>query len=298
MLSITEFPKSILPAVRDNFENGRNQYVASADPFVMTVDSTLPIENYVFTGNHDGPKEFKGEVRYHKLKEYSYNLRNIEYFSALEIEYELLKYEQTGRIAQKASNFGFEWNRGIDKMAFEAINAGASTNGYDGTPFFGASHVDLDSGVQSNVFTGSSTLDETTLRIHQAAFANWKDDRGEVSGRKMTHILVKTGSVNHIQAKKLANSQYTVNGTNFAMNPFAASFEIIDSPYLGDSIQFVGLDLSGMNKPIIRQLSGEMIFNAAERESEVFLDRKVYRYSVFQDWAHGYNDWRLATIQL
>lgn len=295
MLTVNEMPKTLKPAVRDNFDKGREMYQASAAPFVMQVDSNLLIEEYAFYGQHRGPQTFEGEVRYSKLKEYSYTLKNQQYYDAMGIDWQLLKYAQNDRIAQKSRNFGYEWSRGIDKMAIQTLATGNSIICYDGTPFAGTSHQDLDSGVQSNLFTGGSGFSDVTFRVHAAALANFRDDRGEVVGNKATAVIVQRGTANAIEAKKLANS--TILGTNFAYNPFAG-FEVIEVDYLGTSTQFIVADLSKELKPVLRQIGSEMIFTAAELDSEWFMNHKQFRYAVHQDWAHGVTDWRLFTMQV
>lgn len=297
MLTLSSFPKSLLPLVRVSMQEGREKYTSTAMPFVTEVDSTLPIESYVMYGQHRGPQLFTGEVRYSKLSEYSQTIKNLEYYDAVGIDWELIKYSQTPRIAEKVRNFGFEWERGKDKMRAQMLSNGATNVGYDGTPFFGASHVDGDSGVQSNIFTGASLFSAVTYQLHAQAMATFKDDRGEVMGKKPTHVIVSTGSANAIEAKKLANSTF-YPGTVAAINPFAGSFEVIETPYLGASVQFIVADLSGLNKPIIWQNAGPEIFTSQERDSEWFQDHKQYKYAQHQDWGIGYNDWRLATMQI
>lgn len=299
MLTLNEFPKSILAGVKATFEEGRNKYTPNASAFVQTVPSTLPIEEYVLFGNHRGPQQFTGEVRFSKIREYSETIANIEYYDALEIDYRLLKYDQTGKINMKASNFGYEWARGKDKQLITQISTGASLICYDGTPFFGASHLDMDSGVQANIVTGGSNFDATTYRVMKANVSQFKDDRGEVSGKRMTHVLVREGSVDELNARQLANSTYfpSANGA-FTTNPFYGEFEVISSPYVPSAVKFIGLDLSGMNKPIVLQDAGPEIWTASERDSEWFQTHKQYRYAVHGEWGIGFNDWRLAYLQL
>lgn len=298
ILGIDNLP-SYEAGVRGEMLVGRDNYKPTATPFLTLVESTLPAESYAIHGEHAGPREFKGETTFTQLREEDYLLPNKEYFDAMSIAFNRIKYDQTGRIYQTARDFGYEWERGKDKMAIETLGFGASNNCYDGTPFFGASHVWGDSGVQSNIFTGASPFSATTFQVHAAAMSAFKSDRGEVMGRKATHVIVQRNSVSAVNARQLANSTFTTaaNGS-MAANPWSGMFEVIEVDYLPSAVQFVVADLSGSNKPIIAQIAGDEIFTAQEGDSEWFQTHKEYRYAVFQDWAHGYNDWTLATMQI
>lgn len=299
MMTQNDAPQSIQAGVRAELEVGRRLYTPTSAPFTQIIPSTLPIEKFVLLGNHSGPQVFGGEVRYEKLKEYSITLQNVVYSGGLAIDEELIKYDQSGLIAMRAKEGGYEWERGKDKLTVETLAYGASSTCYDGTPFFGASHVDLSSGTQSNIGTGASVFDTTVFRVGAQAMALFKDDRGEVMGRQVSHVVVRSKSADSQNAKTLANSTYNITNANFGVNVYQGDYEVVETPYLPSTVNFVLMDLRTPNKPILRTAPvGGFQMNSLEKNSDWYADHKQFKYSWFESWALGYNDWRLAWMQI
>lgn len=194
-----------------------------------------------------------------------------------------------------AAQMGARFEQHKDKLAFDALNAGAaSTYGtaYDGQVFFYASHADKNASyttAQSNVNALALSLDNfETVYINATSY---KDDRGEPAGI-VPDLLVHSVNLTRTAAQITDNREdYAL--TDRKMNPYAGALRRLQAPggYLDSTAWYLVCSQPGM-KPLGLQMRQPATFRSWDDYTQgggIHYIQFYSRYEIF------YRDWRSGT---
>jgi phage major head subunit gpT-like protein len=272
------------------FNNAENP--ADVMPFIMETTSTSDKEQYGWLGQSPSMSEWIDERKLKSLNEFEYEIPNKDYEATLPVDRNALKDDQLGNVKVRIDDLARKAKIHPRKLFIEALKEGETELCYDGQPFFSASHEEGDSGVQSNLLTGTGiTLAqlETDIDASEEAMLSFKDDTGE----PWNEGEVKIGVVCHTSLKNKfirLNTLDLINNTTNSMKgrisqiTYSARFDDKNDWYLGD--------ISEGMKPIIKQKRQDPVFGALEGDSDNGFMRKKYYYGIDYRVGFGYGLWQ------
>jgi len=210
------------------------------------------------------------------------------------ITHNAIKDDQTGTLENRVRSAGQQFNKHMDKLVFQALNAGdANTYGlcYDGQFFFDNDHVDKGAQYQT-VQVNKSALALTLDNFETVRVATWNflDDQGEVVGY-VPNLLVVPPAYER-EAAQIATNREDYGTANRAINPYTGQVSYIVSPYM-DATSWVLISSGETIKPIylaMREMPNLQTawFDPAKPDGGHYYFKFYARYNVF------YGDWRLA----
>jgi len=100
------------------------------------------------------------------------------------------------------------------------INNGFANAGGDGVPLFSASHPLVNGGTNSNTFTTSPDLNETSLEAAVIQIAGWTDERGLLIAAKARKLVVPPNQM--FVSKRLLDTELRVGTTDNDINALKA----------------------------------------------------------------------------
>jgi len=241
--------------------------VMAAEPYWPTlcteVNSTHKEETYAWLLRMRGMREWLGERVYQDLTAARYTIANKLWEDSLPVEETDVEDDSVGIYRNLAEDFGNEAVHHPDELVFDLIQAGATTACYDGQPFFDASHVTQNSGVQSNKLTAtvSDTAAVTALEFRAAynqginAMLKFKDNLGRPFLRprinKGQPDLICLVPVDMQDAADTAFNAQIINNTSNRVVNRPRSVETIS--YLSDQLSFYILNVGRSVKPFVFQ---------------------------------------------
>ncbi|MCA9667370.1 MAG: Mu-like prophage major head subunit gpT family protein [Myxococcales bacterium] len=279
---LTRANRGYRAAFYEQLESTRARWDPIVNAVTMQVASTGSSEEYNFTDGVPRMAQFKGERNVSRLGVQGFTLTNVEYDNGIEIRRKDLMDDKLGlympRIRQLAE-MGYLLKL---QLIRDLINGGFTSNGYDGTVFFGNSHPLADSSsVNDNLTTGA--LAEGTFEAALLLLAQMKDSYGEEMGLMATHLLY--GSDNIVNAKTLLGQRTLATGEE---NRWFGAVTPVQIPGLTAGY-WVLADLSKPLKPFVLQEREALSFTSVESADhpDVY-NRKVFNYGA--DWrgAAGY----------
>jgi hypothetical protein len=96
------------------------------------------------------------------------------------------------------------------------FNAGGSYNGGDGVPLFSTAHPLISGGTNSNTFSTSPDLNETSLEAATIQIAGWTDERGLLIAAKPRKLVVPPNQM--FVAKRLLDTELRVGTSDNDIN--------------------------------------------------------------------------------
>ena len=308
MLTKDNFPASVRADLNVAYEEGRqsisnNEYRQLLD----VVPTTSTAKSEVFYGDKKELRRWRGERQPQKFNEYKQNINLDDWEMTETVKRQVLSDDQSGgQLKKKVGDFGAAVSSTLQKKTEEHLRRGTSYKCFDTNQFFGRNHVYTDSNgsthgtLWTNLETGGSQLDATTLQLETAHFAKLLSDTKKVLGMRLTHVGVRRGSENAKTARELSNSQFTVQsstakGSN-TTNVFKGAFDIIEMDYgIGDS-EWYGFDLSDPAMKPVKVLShsvdpgfDNLEFTQLLEDSENGFWRNELAFGIFGrfDWNPG-----------
>lgn len=208
------------------------------------------------------------------------------------------------RFITDAGGFAQIIDRSLYLETVEALRAGVSRYSYDRAQFFSFNHAFVDEkGITrgdgwSNMNLAGQGITVSTIQTAQEYFSTFVDDTGENDAGVMTHVMVRRGSQNAINAKLLANSASSldVNVNQGVVNPYAGAFEVLEVEAGIGMNEWVALDLSDpTNLPLVllnHSVSpgiDNMEFSVLDESSESGFWRREVGFGVYGrfDWNPG-----------
>lgn len=282
--------KGLRAAFMKAFDNAENP--ADVMPFILETNSDGNDEEYGWLGQAPSLTEWVDERNLRALNDFEYTIPNKDYEGTLQVNRNSLKDDRMGAVQVRISDLARKARIHPRKLAIEAVEAGTTELCYDGQPFFSASHVEGDSGTQSNLLTGTGTsLAQLQADIDAAetAMLSYKDDTGE----PYNEGSVKIGIMCHPTLKRKFNELNTSTQINSSDNSMKGRISLItSSSRFTDVNDWYLADISEGLKPLIKQNRQDPEFNSLEGDSDNGFMRKQYLYGIDYRVGFGYGLWQ------
>lgn len=201
--------------------------------------------------------------------------------------------QRVGNLEQWARNAGARFQQHMDAVCFAALNAGEGSTygyGYDGQPFFSATHVDPGGQYQTaqdNQFT--LALNPDNFNTVYIAGASFLDDRGQPAG-VFQNLLIHSVSLMRDAAQITDNPNISGTG-NRDTNPYNGQIMRLHAPggWLDSTAWFLVNNIAGQ-RPIGLQIRQRPMLVTWDDHSGpgIRYYKWTARYNVF------YRDWRNA----
>lgn len=272
------------------FDNAENP--ADVMPFILETESDGSDEDYGWLGQSPSLTEWTDERKIKSLNDFEYKIANKDYEATLGVDRNSLKDDRMGAIKVRINDLAAKARIHPRKLFYEAIQAGETELCYDGQPFFSASHLEGQSGTQSNIVTGTGTslaqlkADVTSAEARMLGFL---DDTGEPynEGEVQLSVICPVGMK---QAFIELNTLAEISGSTNAMRGRFSS--IVSSARLSDSNDWYIADVSAGLKPLVKQVRQAPEFNSLEGDSEAGFMKKKWYYGIDYRVGFGYGVWQ------
>jgi phage major head subunit gpT-like protein len=265
---------------------------ADVMPFIMETESTSNKEDYGWLGQSPSLTEWVDERKLKSLNEFEYEIVNKDYEATLSIDRNAIMDDQLGNVRVRIDDLGRKARIHPRKLFFETLVAGEVELCYDGQPFFSASHEEGDSGVQSNIVTGTGvTLSALSddLDTCEARLLSFKDDTGE----PWNEGEVLMGIVCPVQLKRKFENLNTLAQINNSSNSMQGRIsQITYSSRLTDVNDYYVSDISEGMKAIIKQNRMNPVFDSMEADSTDGFMKKKFAYGINYRVGFGYGLWQ------
>lgn len=272
------------------FANAENP--ADVMPFIMETGSDGPDEEYGWLGQAPSLTEWTDERKLKALSDFEYKIPNKDYEATLQVDRNSLKDDRMGAVQVRINDLARKARIHPRKLFIELLEAGEVDLCYDGQPFFSNSHEEGDSGVQSNIQTGTGiTLAQLKADIEAAEvkLLSFKDDAGE----PWNEGEVKLGIVCHPTLKRKFEELNTLGMINNSDNGMKGRIsQLTYSSRLSDVNDYYLADISEGMKPVIKQDRQAPEFNSLEGDSDNGFMRKQFLYGIDYRVGFGYGLWQ------
>lgn len=293
-MSIVANQKTLERGLRAEFVKA---YAAAEDAnevkdMIMETQSTGRDEEYGWLGESPSMTEWVDERRMKSLNDFDYKLKNKDYEATIQVKKNDLEDDRLGAVKTRIADLAVKAkSQHPRKLFFDALVAGATALCYDGQTFFSNSHVEGDSGVQSNILSGSGvTLDnlDADLDACIAKMKGYKNDIGEPLDE--SEIVIKVVCPLALEAKFIKLNTMDKLGDN--TNTKKGKLSIVSSGRLTDANDWYFANVKAGLKPFIRQIRQAVTFSSLQGESDNGFMRKTYAYGVDSREVFGYGMWQ------
>ena len=290
----SDIPKLLEAGLRAVFFEAYEAAPGDWERIATVVPSEHDTEKYAWLGSVPKMREFKDERIPAGLLPHDYSIKNRTWEASIAVERAALEDDQYGQIKLRVQELAQEAKRHQDELVFSLLKDGFTSLCYDGQYFFDTDHAEGDSGTQSN--RGTSALSASSLQAAFTAMMKFKDDKGKPMGIIPDALVVPPDL--KWTAMELLESVYapdTATGkTEMRKNVLSGALDMIVSPYLSDSNDWLLLCTKRVVKPIIFQSRVPVEFAALEANSENGFMRDEYVYGVRARYNVGYGLWQLV----
>lgn len=286
-------PVVLEKGLRANFLKAFNEFEMNDHMELLSlIPSAANNEKYGWLGAVPSMRVWADEKQIQSLESFSYTLINRDYEATLGVNRNALEDDQLGAIKLQVSELARQAKMFPRQLLIAAIAAGTTDLAYDGLPFFSASHSEGDSGVQSNIVTGTGVTvaqfkaDFISARAKMFAF---KNSRGEPMNEGVNKFRVVIAPSLQGVAEEALNSLLIDNTTN----SIKGAADILISSRLSGNDWYL-FELSGVLKPFILQERKPVQFVSLNEGSEGSFMRKSYLYGIEWRGTLGYGLWQKA----
>ena len=262
------------------------------------IPSDKDTEHYAWLGALPGVREFLDERQVGEFSEYEYQIKNKTWESTVAVERTALEDDQYGQVALRVKGLAQEAKQHLDQIAFGLLTAGFTTNGFDGTPFFGTHAVGKGQGAATQGNAATDVLSAQSLQTAITAMRRTLNDQGRPMQIVPDTLVVPPDL--EWEAWQILNSIFHVDPVispqtqNLASNPLRGLLRLVVTPYLTAPAPWFLLDSKRAVRAIVLQMRREFEFSALEANSEEGFLRDRYLYGVRGRYNVGYGDWRCA----
>jgi phage major head subunit gpT-like protein len=268
----------------------------------MEIQSTHAAEIHQWLGRVPQMREWVDTKQIDSLLGFQFTITNKDYESTIGVNRNHIVDDMLGIYTPRIREMGMRTATHPDKLVADARKAGTTALAYDGVAFYATTHTEGNSGVQSNLLTGTgvtTTALATDFRSARAAMLKLKDDRGEpliesamLMDRANPPFVITAPPDLQGAFEELLNATMLNNSSNV----LAGAARLVVDARLSDTNDWY-LDYSGnMVKPFINQVRQSPVFvsltdpNASDR---VFLI-KEFLYGVEERRAVDYGLWQYS----
>jgi len=285
------------------FQDSYNESVAVDRETLARI--AMPVEVMDFQGNRldlnwlgaaPQMREWVDEKRAVGLNDFNLSVEIRRYEASIEIDLDAFRDARfnvyDARIREMAQNAGrLEYNLLSDLAA-----AGETGTGYDGQPFFAATHQEGDSGLQSNLITGTGTSAAQIQADFYAActaLLGFRDDRGAPLQAQPFRPLVwiPNNAILVQRFEELRDAQLLSQSSNV----LAGRFDLVVDPRLTASADWYLFRTDGVMKPflLINREEPQYEDNFGSADPDVFR-RRIGIASVVARKRAAYGMWQKA----
>jgi len=282
--------------------------VGWVDPISMLFQSDQASETYPWLGQSPTMREWIGGRNAKGLRENGITIANKKYEATLEIPLDWMRRDKTGQIQVRIDEMAQRTNAHWAKLLTVLIEAGESTNGYDGQYFFDTDHSEGDSGSQSNDISVDITTTtaptaaemETAILTATQKIMGFKDDQGEpMNEAARRFVAMVPPPFMAATAAALNNPIITTGSTSFTntlVNLGGFSYQLAINPRLSWTTKFALFRADGGASAIIRQEEEALQISALAEGSEEEFKHDRHLYGIKSMRNVGYVDWQKACL--
>jgi len=279
--------------------------------------SDQAMEEYAWLGMTPAMREWIGGRNAKGFREQSFQIRNKHYEATLDVLVRDLRRDKTGQLMTRINEMARRANSHWASMISTLIEAGASTECYDGQYFFDTDHDEGDSGTQSNRITadisaypvanaGSTTLPavaEMQFAIAKAIeqIVGFVDDQGEPMNEDASSFLVMAPVEYMNVISQAVATPVQIAETQSVLQSLKSNFriDVAVNPRLSTmaaSYQFPVFRTDSFLKSFIRQEETGVQLKVKGSGSEYEFDNDAHQYGI-DTWRNvGYGMWQNSCL--
>ncbi|MGB9623777.1 MAG: Mu-like prophage major head subunit gpT family protein [Phycisphaerae bacterium] len=264
------------------------------------VASSSDSETYKWLGTVPQMREWGTGRLARGLRTESYSVENLKYEATIEVDRDEIADDQTGQIRLRVAELAQRAATHKDYLLGQLLANGDSAAflGYDGVPFFSASHVSGASGTQDNTLgvdvttPTAPTVEEFkgALRSAVARMLAFKDDQGEPMPVGATGLVCVVPPGLYFTALEAINAT-VIGGTSNVLEGVA---RVISFPWLTNGAKWYLLKTDGVVRPFIFQDREPVEFGALTETSDEGFSREKYLFGVRARYRMTYGYWQFA----
>jgi len=270
----------------------------------MHFTSNQEAETYRWLGMVPQVREWVGGRRIKPLRSQGVTIVNKTWEATVRVDADEQRRDKTGQIMVRINELARRVATNPNKLLTTLMLSGATASGYDGQPFFSATHSEGDSGAQSNSISHDVTTVTlpTEAEMHDAIvkgiaqIMTVKDDQGEPMNEAAREFLVLV-PLNFLPATLAALAGKVIAGTT---NPLAAGepFRIdwVANPRLTWTDKFAIFRTDGSTRPFIFQEELPVQIQVLAEGSELEVNENQHQYGVKAIHEAGYGFWQDACL--
>lgn len=303
-LTKSDIPNLLLPGLKADFAAAYHTELGNSvvEAVATIINTTQPIQKYPWLGSVPSMREFTDERRTAGLTEYAVSIEDKVFESTIAVDRKAIEDDQLDLIRLRIRDLAYRVAQHRHQMIVDALIGGFTANAYDGTPFFGTTHL-VSNGTWSNKTTVA--LDDTSLANGINLMMTVPDDQGIPMGVIPDTLVV--GPKLQWAATELVESPIVpykgnVNHTAPSVpykNVFQGKLKLVVSPFLtgaSDDYWYL-LDTKRPIRGLILQQRSDVPveFSALEGgNSEAGFMRDRFLYGVRARYNVGYGLWQTA----
>lgn len=242
------FPKITGALINRYIQEGYNIEYGVGMQLVTTIPSTVRDETVVGFSEMDGVKEVPEGMEYEETAfgEKYHNIRNRKFGRIVALTAEMIKFDQTGQMAQRARRVGEVAKSKQEEIIMDAILEKASTGLYaswrpggTSTSLYSDTSTDpYSNSTYDNVNTNALT-DESDIQENLALLGAAKDEKDNPIAINPTHILTSPAKI--ATARKIMRSGSDTRATynEGVINPFQGMFTPVYSQWVTTTLSSV-----------------------------------------------------------
>ena len=281
MLVNRESVAEVYKGLKAEFNNAFSSASVTWDKIAMLVESTASIEEYPWIDNVPQMREWVTERTIKPLQAYSYQLRNQDWESTIEIDRNDIEDERLGMYANRARSAGFVAATWPDQMVYNVVDRSFDDKCHDGQPFISDLHPYRE-GTENRTFSNRIrvALDSSSLAAAMASFGaaqtalmKMKAQDGQLMGLMPGALIVPPGLK---AVADLLMSSDVLGGDD--PNPYKDAAQVVCSARLtSDKRWWLTADDSVGMKPFIWQERKKALLEMVQDPTDhfVFMNRKV-----------------------
>jgi phage major head subunit gpT-like protein len=259
------------------------------------VTSTHKVETYGWMQRLLEMREWIGPRVIQGLATQAYTLENKKFESTLGVDVDDIADDSLGLFEPRAQEFGRVGARLWEKLTIDGlVNGNAATSlGFDGLPFFSASHTLNPAGPQSNNITAATPFNAANLDILRTAMQLYTGEDGRLLGVRPTHIVIP--SALEMTARTILNAQFLASGATNVFNGLLDVIVVPELPGSGATSTWYLVDLSAPIKPLLLQVRKPvtLVSKTSLTDDNVFWQQTFY-WGLDARGVVGYGPWWLA----
>ena len=270
----------------------------------MRFASSQESETYRWLGMVPQVREWAGGRAVRPLRSQGVTIVNKVWESTIRVDADEHRRDKTGQIMVRVNEMARRVATHPNKLLTDLIASGTSDAGYDGIAYFSSSHVEGDSGLQSNSIThdASTPTAPTDTEMYDAIVKgiaqamSFKDDQGEPMNESARQFLVMV-PMSFLPSTLVALSSQTVDASS---NPLATSgpfkVEWVANPRLAWTDKFAVFRTDGESRPFIFQEELPVQVQILAEGSELEINENQHQYGVKAIHEAGYGFWQDACL--